>query len=270
MSSILDALKKLEADKAARLAQDEGMAADDLPDTAPPDEHAPESAPAPTHTFPIAGLSVRMIIAGIAIFAVCLVAVSVTVSLLVTQRVAPTQVAAVAPTAPAPVAAPAEVVPAPAEESVIEAAMPEPPLEVVVVDTPAPAPVSPDKPSLPAPPKPAAPAPVVVAEATLPSSPPPVAADTNIPLVKDMEPVDVDGLTPLRTTERIRYGLENMKINMLREPNVSRPNGLAVINLVKFYVGEVITGTRARLIGVEGHGIAIEMIDSGERYFVAY
>jgi hypothetical protein len=118
---------------------------------------------------------------------------------------------------------------------------------------------------------------VVVAEVSAPAPPPPaapapapVAVDTSPPLVKDIEPVDIDTLTPLRNADRIRHNLEGMSINMLKEPSDTRPNGLAVINLVKFYIGEVITGTRARLIGVEGHGIGIEMIDSGERFFVAY
>lgn len=276
MSSILDALKKLEADKAARLADAEPAdsavdlpAQEDMPYVAP-EADAPPAARG-VH------LTTRMVIGGAVMFAVCLVAVSVTVSLVVTQRVAPAQVTVAPATSPpakavnpeAPVVTATEAPATPVEsapEAVAAAEILDPP-EEPPVSAPEPAPtVAAPKPV--APPAPIPPvAPVAVAQAAAPA---PVPVDTSIPAVKEMAPVDVDTLTPMRTTDRMRYGLEGMTINMLREPSETRPNGLAVINLVKYYVGEVITGTRARLIGVAGHGIGIEIIDNGQRFFVAY
>lgn len=87
---------------------------------------------------------------------------------------------------------------------------------------------------------------------------------------RNAEPVpdNLRSLPQLRNTERNRHGLEGMRINMLREPSDSRPNALAIINLNRVFVGEQIPDTNARLIGVEARGIAIEIIDSHERYFV--
>ncbi len=87
---------------------------------------------------------------------------------------------------------------------------------------------------------------------------------------RNSEPVpdNLRSLPQLRNTERNRHGLEGMRINMLREPSDSRPNALAIINLNRVFVGERIPDTNARLIGVEARGIAIEILDSQERYFV--
>ncbi len=82
--------------------------------------------------------------------------------------------------------------------------------------------------------------------------------------------VDIRTLPLLRGSERAQYGLQNLRLNVLREASEDRPNGLAIINLNKVYVGEIIPGTRARLIAVESHGIGIEMIDSRERYYVQH
>ena len=85
---------------------------------------------------------------------------------------------------------------------------------------------------------------------------------------KPEEPIDISKLPVLKTSDRIRLGLENMQLNVLREPGPKNPHGLAIINLTKVYVGEMIPGTPVRLIDVKTHGIAIEVVGTGERYYV--
>lgn len=79
---------------------------------------------------------------------------------------------------------------------------------------------------------------------------------------------DLKSLPVLRTSDRMSLGLENMRVNFLREATPSRPTAMAVINLNKIHLGEVIPGTRARLVAVERHGIGIEVADTGKRYYV--
>lgn len=83
-------------------------------------------------------------------------------------------------------------------------------------------------------------------------------------------PVNLRELPILRSSDRARFGLENLKLNVLRETSENRPHGLAIINLNKVYIGEIIPGTRARLIEVKAHGIGIEIVDTGERFYVQH
>lgn len=85
---------------------------------------------------------------------------------------------------------------------------------------------------------------------------------------KPEEPIDITKLPVLKTSDRIRLGLENMQLNVLREPGPKNPHGLAIINLTKVYVGEMIPGTPVKLIDVKAQGIAIEVVGTGERYYV--
>lgn len=78
--------------------------------------------------------------------------------------------------------------------------------------------------------------------------------------------MEVDALPRLSAHDRARLGLDNLRLNVLREADSDQPEGMAIINLKKVYVGETIPGTRARLIGVQATGIAIEMEDSRERF----
>lgn len=89
-----------------------------------------------------------------------------------------------------------------------------------------------------------------------------------LPKPKAEETVDMTRLPVLRTSDRARLGLEDMKLNVLREAGPKNPHGLAIINLVKVYVGEMIPGTSVRLLDVKTHGIAIEVVGTGERYYV--
>ncbi|MCX8065177.1 MAG: hypothetical protein N3G21_08390 [Candidatus Hydrogenedentes bacterium] len=88
------------------------------------------------------------------------------------------------------------------------------------------------------------------------------------PSPSSQEPVDISKLPVLRTSDRVRLGLEDMQLNVLREPGPQNPHGLAIINLTKIYVGEMIPGTPVKLIDVRTHGIAIEVVGTGERYYV--
>ena len=81
--------------------------------------------------------------------------------------------------------------------------------------------------------------------------------------------VDVDALPRLSANDRGRLGLDNLRLNVLREADSEQPEGMAIINLKKVYIGEMIPGTRARLIGVQSTGIGIEMEDSRERYRIS-
>jgi len=311
MSSILDALKKLEEEKAAKRAKEGGGRPPVESMTPLPDMHR---APHPVSN--AASMNPRTLLLGIGAMSIALVAISVTVSVFLLRPSAPAVVAQ-APRAAQPVAAPApapvEVVPAPIETAPAVPA----PEEVVAVPAPevaAPKPAAPLAPQAapetaepvaaapsPAPkPEPApAPAPkpeaVAVAAPAPEPEPEPMPEPTPLPTVaeltrapepepqsepepapapeslrpKDVAPVeDLKALPELRSTDRMRHGLEAMRINFLRESAPQRPAAMAVINLNKIHIGEVIPGTTARLVAVERHGIGIEITSTGDRFYV--
>ncbi len=80
--------------------------------------------------------------------------------------------------------------------------------------------------------------------------------------------VDVNSLPRLTPSDRSRLGLSEFRLNVLREASATQPEALAIINLKKVYVGEMVPGTKARLIAVQSRAIAIEMDDTGERFKV--
>ena len=118
-------------------------------------------------------------------------------------------------------------------------------------------------------PAPATPTPAAVPVPT-PVSEPVQAAAEEVPRSSGPLPRDIATLPPLRASDEVRYGLENMNINGIREPNASRPYGVAYINMDRVYINEVIPGTRARLIGLDLRGIAIEIVGTGERFFIQH
>ena len=110
------------------------------------------------------------------------------------------------------------------------------------------------------PPAPAADEGIVLAQATAPSRAPVFAVP---PAARaDSGPVDMDALPRLSTQEREDLGLDNIRLNVLRPADKDQPDALAIINLKKVYVGEMIPGTSARLIAVESGAIGVE-VDSG-------
>lgn len=96
----------------------------------------------------------------------------------------------------------------------------------------------------------------------------PVASSAPPPRARSVVPEDIRELPPLRSSERARFGLESLKINMLREPSKNRPRGSVIINLKKVYLDERIPGTSARLVAVASDGIALEVGSERELYFL--
>jgi len=346
MSSILDALKKLEEEKAARQA-----AASAEPVEAPEPvldseqfiEQLRKKEAARSQGF---ALSTKHLIGGGVAFVVLLVGVSTLVSIAVVRSNAASNTVPVPPVAasiqvaeaqptptpetPVPAPAPEAVTvtppptPAPAPEPVVVTPPPAPapaPEPVVVTPPPAPAPapepvvVTPPPAPAPPPVQAAAPAPVEAApvapapaqaaapapEAAPTPTPPPAPAPEVVaapspapepaPAPELAAPVQVAAATPestpeppalriepgpvnlrelpmLRNAERIQYGLEDLRLNMIREATPQRPEAMAIINLNKVYVGEMIPATGARLIAVERHGIGIDV--GGTRFYVQH
>lgn len=109
----------------------------------------------------------------------------------------------------------------------------------------------------------------VVASPTAPDSSVPQPSTAPPPRARPVIPEDIRKLPPLRSSERARFGLEGLKINMLREPSPNRPRGSVIINLKKVYLDDFIPGTTARLVSIATHGIAIQVGSERELYFVA-
>ncbi len=83
-------------------------------------------------------------------------------------------------------------------------------------------------------------------------------------------PEDLSTLPLMNHADRDRMGLDELRINLLRPPGARRPVGLAILNLDKVYVGDKIPGTTARLVGVLIDGIAVESTTSGAQYFIEH
>ena len=69
---------------------------------------------------------------------------------------------------------------------------------------------------------------------------------------------------------KMRYGLEKLRVNMVKPVGPSNPYGQAVINMIPTYEGDPILNTTAKLIKVESHGVAIEIASTGARYYVDF
>ena len=275
MSSILDALKKLEEEKARQASS--GLEQGEMDLLREPTQHGGGSR---------SGLKQFLLYA---VAALILVSVSVMASVWVMQQNnTPPQQAnnTPEPTTPAVATTPAEETPAPeptAPEATPPASTPEvqtsvKPEEPVVVAqaTPPPAQPAPTQanPTSPAP----EPAPVVEKPAPVqtytppPAKPRPRPIPSPAPVVvsevpRNAAPVVIEELPILRAADVTRLGLDDITINLLRPPGDRRPIGLAIINLDKVYVGDKIPGTSARLIGVSIEGIAVESTTSGAQYF---
>jgi hypothetical protein len=78
--------------------------------------------------------------------------------------------------------------------------------------------------------------------------------------------INFNALPMLSESERLRLGLPKLKINLVGLPSKRQPHPSALINLNKVYVGEIIPNTDAKLIGVDLHGIAIQV--NGRDYFL--
>lgn len=90
------------------------------------------------------------------------------------------------------------------------------------------------------------------------------------PAEEPPRPRSIRSLPVLSPGVQSRYGIENLKVNMVGPVTETNPYGWALINRRKVQEGETIQGTRARLVQVEPYGIAIEITSTGERYFRAF
>ncbi|MBX3180435.1 MAG: hypothetical protein KF886_24055 [Candidatus Hydrogenedentes bacterium] len=272
MSSILEALKKLEAEKHAQAAP---------PIREPELATAPDfsaasllagSAPAPRDRVHLA--PVTLVLAG-GVFTMLVIGVSVVLSILLLRsaqpsaatgsppHVAPAMMAAapaLAPPAPDPASAPAET--RPPEEPPAEEAPPAPVKTAARTES---------RPPRPAPRReePVSESPAVVAfteEVRYERFVPEPARDDTRPARP--VPEDIRSLPMLSRSEKAQYRLDTLKFNMLNEANAQRPMGSAVINLEKIFIGETLPGTNAKLIDVRNHGIAVEIQSTRQQYYI--
>jgi hypothetical protein len=283
MSSILDALKKLESEKSGKER---------------PVEHTNIEAVAAerdlTHrrrNQPDGELirinSMVLILGGLAVVGV-LVAVSAVAALVIVQTTERRRVAdAVSPVAapltptapfqPVPVADTAPAVPSPvplkpvsSEPAVADEAVPVPPIESVAPVQEPVAWIEPD-PAVVAGAENAVPMPTATQRrapaATIPPAPARATPPTEEAYVEaPIGDVDLTTLPVLSESERIRLGLPSLKINIVGLPTKRQPRPSALINFEKVYLGEYIKNTKARLIAVELRGVGIEV--AGHRYFM--
>jgi len=270
MSSILEALKKLEAEKNAQM----------VPVEEPPLYEVDYSAGALLGSGSYANptrqrfASVTLVLAG-GFFAVLLIAVSVLIAMLLLRNNQPPAVAATVPVAPltAQSSEAAAVAAIPALPPPVElAALPTPDTDTTVEEAPAPVPErSPAPPRAPRTKEVTTVIPITAEvryEPYIPKPAAPAKADTEAtPRAKPL-PADIRQLPMLSRTEREQYRLENIALNMLNEANALRPTGNAIINLEKVFVGETLPGSNAKLVEVQSHGIAIEIMSTHQRYYI--
>ncbi len=306
MSTILDALRKVEREKKAARRQH----------AAPVDDAtAARELVGGYGRKATVELSPKHLMAGIAIAGCVIIGVSVGLSQWFASRPAATaalQATAVPPNLPMPEPQRAEAAVTEAASLPVAADPPSPPPVPVVtaavspeVRVPAPKP-APTPPPVPAPAAPAPPpataaddmaaqtVPAVVVE-ELPDTPaPPVPSEQQWPLPE--EPVNVARVAPapvtvppaeparaervpydasqrsslplMNETDRRRFGLSGTKINMVRPVTDANPYASVIINLVPVQIGEVIPNSTVRVIAVDMDGIVVEAVAGGERYFM--
>jgi hypothetical protein len=98
----------------------------------------------------------------------------------------------------------------------------------------------------------------------------PAAPAEPAPAKRQAGPVNVMALPALKESDKERYGLSDIRINMLRPATKSRPYASAIINLRPVQVGERIPDTSAVLIAVESRAIGIEISGTGDRFHIRF
>jgi hypothetical protein len=116
-------------------------------------------------------------------------------------------------------------------------------------------------------PKPIPMPPALQRAASKPAAPAPRLQPEKRPEPELLGDIDLSTLAILTETERVRLGLPVLKINIVGMPSKQNPRAAALINMQKVYVGEYIPNTNARLIGIELRGVGIEV--EGRRYYVS-
>ncbi len=266
MSSILEALKKLEADKNAQqvaIQEPEPVYTSDQMAQSLLGNYA-DATPGARRQSPV------LLVLGGALFTVLLIGVSVALAVFVLRQVqTPQQNAA----APAPTAL-AALTPGPAPAATADEKETEVPSEgevappKVAAVAEAPKPKTRPKPEPQPEPEEAmvvTPVPVVSEVRYEPYIPKPAES-----VAKESAPVpeDIRTLPMLSRSDRAQYRLEGLTINMLNEASPTRPLGNALINLEKIFIGETLPGSNATLIDVKSHGIAIEIMSTRQRYYL--
>jgi hypothetical protein len=84
------------------------------------------------------------------------------------------------------------------------------------------------------------------------------------------KPASIKNLPLLSASARIRHGLEDLRLQMLNIKENGARSTHAVINRVSYFEGETILDIPVKLVKIEPHGIAIEILRSGDRYYIAY
>ena len=303
MSSILDALKKLEQDKQEK---EESERLDIGTLAAERDLFHHKRGHGAT-----VQVSSMVLIGGVLLFAIALVCVSAITALLIVNA-APAQPASTVHVAQVPAASPAEtsstqvapsapspaksvsIAPVPSSPAVVAVEPASSVVKAVVADS------TPESQVLSVPPEPAIAEPqeeILLAEAQAPvmPKPEPVAAQAMkqqsapkprpAPVVTAQEPpasatakaaapapevllgdVDLNVLPVLSESERVRLGLPPLQVNIVGLPTKRQPRPSALINYEKVYVGEFISNTNARLVDVELRGVGLNV--GGQLYFL--
>ena len=83
-------------------------------------------------------------------------------------------------------------------------------------------------------------------------------------------PEDMRELPALSPAAKAKLSLDDFVVNMPMPATNARPVASAIINRMKVYKNERVLNTRVRLVDVSTHGVAIEVIDTGERYYVRH
>lgn len=85
-------------------------------------------------------------------------------------------------------------------------------------------------------------------------------------------PVEIDVLTlpPFTADMRNRYGLNNLLINIVNPKSERNPYGSAMINNKKVFEDGYIAASQIRLHKVVNEGIAVEVSRTGDKYFIEY
>ena len=87
------------------------------------------------------------------------------------------------------------------------------------------------------------------------------------PVPKANESISDPSVLPILTpSEQSRLGLPRLRVNFVSRASSSGPQPYALINYNKVYVGETIPETNARLVGVSVKGVGIDV--GGQKYFV--
>ncbi len=260
MSSILDALRKLEQEKATREQSVASTPVRELalePELDLSGERRRRSSPAKTAFLLLGGGLVTVGIgAGV-----------VAAAVMVSRRDAPVQrVAASPPSQAAALSTTVKPVQVAAPDDELDAAESKP---VKVASAAAPKQVTAKKPE--AQPKPApGPAPATAKlEPALPAPEKPSNAVKNDPPppASTAAGIDIEKLPILSESVRVRLALPPLTINIVGIPNSRNPRASALINMQKVYVGENIPGTSARLIDVSLRGVSVDV--NGQRYFLS-